>query len=56
MGSRVTYATLSADDDALHEDDDRGIETNGKSGGGPYYLQQYLREQSRTVVSETSTP
>jgi len=24
--------------------------TGGKSGGGPYYLQQYLREQSRTVV------
>jgi 1-pyrroline-5-carboxylate dehydrogenase len=25
--------------------------TAGKSGGGPYYLQQYLREQSRTVVT-----
>ena len=24
--------------------------TNGKLGGGPYYLQQYLREQSRTRV------
>jgi 1-pyrroline-5-carboxylate dehydrogenase len=24
--------------------------TAGKLGGGPYYLQQYLREQSRTVV------
>ena len=24
--------------------------TAGKAGGGPYYLQQYLREQSRTVV------
>jgi 1-pyrroline-5-carboxylate dehydrogenase len=24
--------------------------TNGKAGGGPYYLQQYLREQSRTIV------
>jgi 1-pyrroline-5-carboxylate dehydrogenase len=24
--------------------------TNGKLGGGPYYLQQYLREQSRTNV------
>jgi 1-pyrroline-5-carboxylate dehydrogenase len=24
--------------------------TNGKHGGGPYYLQQYLREQSRTHV------
>jgi 1-pyrroline-5-carboxylate dehydrogenase len=25
--------------------------TAGKAGGGPYYLQQYLREQSRTVVT-----
>ncbi len=24
--------------------------TAGKAGGGPYYLQQYLREQSRTQV------
>lgn len=24
--------------------------TGGKAGGGPYYLQQYLREQSRTIV------
>jgi 1-pyrroline-5-carboxylate dehydrogenase len=33
----------------------KGSGTNGKAGGGPYYLQQYLREQSRTVISETST-
>ena len=26
--------------------------TAGKAGGGPYYLQQYLREQSRTVVTQ----
>jgi len=25
--------------------------TSGKAGGGPYYLHQYLREQSRTIVS-----
>jgi 1-pyrroline-5-carboxylate dehydrogenase len=25
--------------------------TNGKAGGGPYYLHQYLREQSRTIVT-----
>ena len=25
--------------------------TAGKAGGGPYYLQQYLREQSRTIVT-----
>ena len=25
--------------------------TNGKSGGGPYYLHQYVREQSRTIVT-----
>ncbi len=28
----------------------KGSGTNGKGGGGPYYLTQYLREQSRTVV------
>jgi 1-pyrroline-5-carboxylate dehydrogenase len=28
----------------------KGSGTNGKAGGGPYYLQQYLREQSRTIV------
>jgi 1-pyrroline-5-carboxylate dehydrogenase len=28
--------------------------TNGKAGGGPYYLQQYLREQSRTIVTSAS--
>jgi 1-pyrroline-5-carboxylate dehydrogenase len=28
----------------------KGSGTAGKAGGGPYYLQQYLREQSRTVV------
>jgi 1-pyrroline-5-carboxylate dehydrogenase len=33
----------------------KGSGTNGKAGGGPYYLQQYLREQSRTVVGEKST-
>ena len=25
---------------------------SGKAGGGPYYVQQYLREQSRTVIEE----
>ncbi|MCU1428140.1 MAG: aldehyde dehydrogenase family protein [Actinomycetia bacterium] len=29
----------------------KGSGTNGKAGGGPYYLQQYAREQSRTIVS-----
>jgi len=28
----------------------KGSGTAGKAGGGPYYLTQYLREQSRTVV------
>ncbi len=26
--------------------------TTGKAGGGPYYVTQYMREQSRTVVEE----
>ena len=29
----------------------KGSGTGGKAGGGLYYVQQYLREQSRTVVS-----
>ncbi len=29
----------------------KGSGTNGKAGGGPYYVQQFLREQSQTVVS-----
>ncbi len=28
----------------------KGSGTGGKAGGGLYYVQQYLREQSRTVV------
>lgn len=28
----------------------KGSGTGGKSGGGPYYVVQYMREQSRTVV------
>ena len=30
----------------------KGSGTSGKAGGGPYYLTQYLREQSRTQVEE----
>ncbi len=30
----------------------KGSGTTGKAGGGPYYLMQYLREQSRTVIEE----
>lgn len=28
----------------------KGSGSSGKAGGGPYYLEQYLREQSRTIV------
>jgi len=30
----------------------KGSGTTGKSGGGPYYVTLYLREQSRTVIEE----
>ncbi|HEY7660164.1 MAG TPA: aldehyde dehydrogenase family protein [Actinomycetota bacterium] len=30
----------------------KGSGTTGKAGGGPYYVQLYLREQSRTVIEE----
>ena len=29
----------------------KGSGTTGKAGGGPYYVLQYMREQSRTVIS-----
>jgi 1-pyrroline-5-carboxylate dehydrogenase len=32
----------------------KGSGSGGKAGGGPYYLQQYLREQSRTIVEDAS--
>jgi 1-pyrroline-5-carboxylate dehydrogenase len=32
----------------------KGSGSAGKAGGGPYYVQQYLREQSRTIVEEDS--
>ena len=33
----------------------KGSGTGGKAGGGVYYVQQYLREQSRSVVSDKFT-
>ncbi|HXF35832.1 MAG TPA: aldehyde dehydrogenase family protein [Actinomycetota bacterium] len=30
----------------------KGSGTTGKASGGPYYLLQYMREQSRTVITE----
>jgi 1-pyrroline-5-carboxylate dehydrogenase len=30
----------------------KGSGTTGKAGGGPYYVTQYMREQSRTVINE----
>ena len=30
----------------------KGSGTSGKAGGGTYYVQQYLREQSQTVITE----
>jgi 1-pyrroline-5-carboxylate dehydrogenase len=30
----------------------KGSGTTGKAGGGPYYVPQYLREQSRTVIED----
>jgi 1-pyrroline-5-carboxylate dehydrogenase len=29
----------------------KGSGTTGKSGGGFYYVQQYMHEQSQTIVS-----
>ena len=28
----------------------KGSGTSGKAGGGPHYVQQYMREQSRSVI------
>ncbi|MFN2484327.1 MAG: aldehyde dehydrogenase family protein [Candidatus Limnocylindria bacterium] len=30
----------------------KGSGSSGKAGGGPYYIQQFLREQSQTVIGE----
>ena len=30
----------------------KGSGSSGKAGGGPYYVQQFLREQSQTVIGE----
>jgi len=30
----------------------KGSGTTGKAGGGPYYVTQYMREQSRTVIED----
>jgi 1-pyrroline-5-carboxylate dehydrogenase len=30
----------------------KGSGTSGKAGGGLYYVQQFMREQSRTVVAK----
>ena len=34
----------------------KGSGSSGKSGLGPYYVQQFLREQSQTVVSDDKPP
>jgi 1-pyrroline-5-carboxylate dehydrogenase len=34
----------------------KGSGSSGKSGLGPYYVQQFLREQSQTVVSDDEPP
>ncbi len=34
----------------------KGSGSSGKSGLGPYYVQQFLREQSQTVIGEASPP
>jgi 1-pyrroline-5-carboxylate dehydrogenase len=34
----------------------KGSGSSGKSGLGPYYVQQFLREQSQTVVSDEEPP
>jgi 1-pyrroline-5-carboxylate dehydrogenase len=34
----------------------KGSGSSGKSGLGPYYVQQFLREQSQTVIGDDETP
>ena len=34
----------------------KGSGSSGKSGLGPYYVQQFLREQSQTVISDEEPP
>jgi 1-pyrroline-5-carboxylate dehydrogenase len=34
----------------------KGSGSSGKSGLGPYYVQQFLREQSQTVIGDEEPP
>ena len=34
----------------------KGSGSSGKSGLGPYYVQQFLREQSQTVITDEEPP
>jgi 1-pyrroline-5-carboxylate dehydrogenase len=34
----------------------KGSGSTGKGGLGPYYVQQFLREQSQTIITEESAP
>jgi 1-pyrroline-5-carboxylate dehydrogenase len=34
----------------------KGSGSTGKGGLGPYYVQQFLREQSQTIITEELTP
>jgi 1-pyrroline-5-carboxylate dehydrogenase len=34
----------------------KGSGSSGKSGLGPYYVQQFLREQSQTVITDEEAP
>jgi hypothetical protein len=55
MAVRLTY-TSGGIDSATHAEFERCLRDAraaepGKGGLGPYYLPQFMREQSRTVVS-----
>jgi 1-pyrroline-5-carboxylate dehydrogenase len=34
----------------------KGSGSSGKSGLGPYYVQQFMREQSQTIIGDASGP
>ncbi len=48
--NRATGATTGAWPDIQSFGGWKGSGTTGRGGGGPHYLQQYLREQSHTIV------
>ena len=52
-GLEAKVITIAGGSLAITSNDDgiNGSDGSGKAGGGLYYVQQFMREQSQTVIS-----